>query len=68
MSDINLSAVVSALNNKADIGLENSDRANTIENIATAALNASEASLNVSNACNTLINTTLPTKCYCWHL
>ena len=62
MSDINLSAVVSALNNKADISLENSDRANTIENIATAALNASEASLNVANACNTLINTTLPTK------
>lgn len=62
MSDIDLSAVVSALNNKADVGLENSDKASVIEQLAQSGLNASEAALNVANAANTLIETSLPQK------
>ena len=76
MSDINLSAVVSALNNKADNDLNNSNKAKEINTIAQAALTAANASktsadsanvaanaaLNVSNACNTLIETSLPNK------
>lgn len=62
MPDIDLSAVVSALNNKADVGLENSDKASVIEQLAQSGLNASEAALNVANAANTLIETSLPQK------
>ena len=59
MPDIDLSAVVSALNKKADVGLENSPKASDIESIANSAASAANSANEVANAASTLINTTV---------
>ena len=52
-------SVVSALNNKADIELENSTRASEIASLANSAHTAAIAAQTTADAANTLINTSL---------
>jgi hypothetical protein len=56
------SDVVSALNNKADIELENSTRASAIESLANSAATTAAAASKVADAAVDLIEVQMPLK------